>query len=168
VNWACTKMTYQMKDQEESWFSSLFALFAKRKPQNKMFRKLFRYISGANDQKEKIPMTSPVFNVMKPRANNMMTKVMCFYLDKAHQANPPKPTDPTVTIKRTKNFKVYVHTFGGYVMKDSVNVRKAKEFLKMLNNAGMEVNTSQFYTAGYDSPMKWWNRRNEVMYLAAN
>merc|ERR1712126_221550 len=55
VNWACTKMTYQMKDQEESWFSSLFALFAKRKPQNKMFRKLFRYISGANDQKEKNP-----------------------------------------------------------------------------------------------------------------
>ena len=111
-------------------------------------------------------MTSPVFNVMRPRANNMMTKFMCFYLDKAHQANPPKPTDPTVTIKRTKKYDGFVHTFGGYAMTDRVYMRKAKEFLKLLKKKGMEANTSQFYTAGYDSPMKFWNRRNEVMYLA--
>merc|ERR1712243_526654 len=76
VNWACTKLTYQMEDQEESGFRSLFA---KRRPENKMFMKLFGYITGANTK-----------------------------------------------------------------------------------DAGVEVDSSMFYTAGYDSPMKFWDRRNEV------
>merc|ERR1712002_590022 len=106
VNWACTKLTYQMEDQEESGFSSLFA---ERKPQNKMFMKLFGYITGANTKDASIDMTSPVLSLMKPGAGNMMTKEMCFYLDKAHQLNPPKPTDPKVTIETNKEFTVYVH-----------------------------------------------------------
>ena len=28
-----------------------------------------------------------------------------------------------------------------------------------------EIQDGYFYTAGYDSPMKFWNRRNEVMFL---
>ena len=27
------------------------------------------------------------------------------------------------------------------------------------------VDFTSYYTAGYDSPMKFWNRRNEIMYL---
>ena len=49
-------------------------------------------------------------------------------------------------------------------MKDAVNIREAKKFAKVLEKAGEEVDTSVFYTAGYDSPMKFWNRRNEIMY----
>ena len=63
-----------------------------------------------------------------------------------------------------EEFTVYVHTFGGYAMKDAVNIREAKKFAKVLEKAGKEVDTSAFYTAGYDSPMKFWNRRNEIMY----
>merc|ERR1711962_490085 len=117
-----------------------------------MFMKLFSYISGANMEDESIDMT----------------KEMCSYLDSAHQGSPPKPTDPKVALETSEEFQVYVYTFGGYAMKDSVNVRKAREFLEMLNTAGVEVDTSMFYTAGYDSPMKFWDRRNEVIYLAAN
>ena len=36
---------------------------------------------------------------------------------------------------------------------------------KVLRKAGQEVDTDLFYTASYDSPMKFWNRRNEVMFL---
>jgi hypothetical protein len=31
-----------------------------------------------------------------------------------------------------------------------------------------EVNGDYFYTAGYDSPTKFWNRRNEVMFELKN
>merc|ERR1711974_253291 len=57
----------------------------------------------------------------------------------------------------------YVHTFGGHARKDST--REARRFAEVLRKAGEEVDTSLFYTASYDSPMKFWNRRNEVMYL---
>ena len=36
---------------------------------------------------------------------------------------------------------------------------------KVLRKAGQEVDTDLFFTASYDSPMKFWNRRNEVMFL---
>merc|ERR1712227_7457 len=152
VKWVCTDVTYKMeRDDSVSRDTNDFNLIKmvqemmrgkawKNKPENKMFMKLFRYISGVNKQ-------------------------MCFYLNKKHQANPPTPTDPAVKIEQNKEFTVYVHRFGGYGMSDSVNLREARRFAEVLSNAGEEVDTSTFYTAGYDSPMKFWNRRNEVMYL---
>merc|ERR1711909_134129 len=166
VKWACTEDTYRMEDEEESALAS--AGRRKKRPGKNMFPKLFGYISGANKEEESIDMTVPVLSSMKLAENNMLTKEMCFYLDSAHQANPPKPNDPKVKIEANEEFIVYVHTFGGYAMRDNVNVREAKKFLEVLNEAGVEVDTSMFYTAGYDSPMKFWDRRNEVMYLAAN
>merc|ERR1712203_1244443 len=144
VKWACTEATYKMeKEDSESRDSNDFNLIKmvqemmsgkgwKNKPENKMFMKLFRYISGVN---------------------------------KKQQANPPTPTDPDVKIEQNKEFTVYVHRFGGYAMSDSVNLREARRFAEVLSNAGEEVDTATFYTAGYDSPMKFWNRRNEVMFL---
>ena len=124
-----------------------------------------RYISGVNKEQEEVEMTVPVLSRMKMLDDGMVNKQMCFYLNKKHQANPPTPTDPAVKIEQNKEFTVYVHRFGGYAMSDSVNLREARRFAEVLSNAGEEVDTSTFYTAGYDSPMKFWNRRNEVMYL---
>merc|ERR1712181_128741 len=77
----------------------------------------------------------------------------------------PTPTDPAIKIEQNKEFTVYVHKFGGYAMSDSVNLREARRFAEVLRNAGEEVDSDLFYTAGYDSPMKFWNRRNEVMFF---
>ena len=120
-----------------------------------------------NQQQEEVEMTSPVLSTIQLLDNNMMTKEMCFYLEEKHQANPPTPVDEAVKIEQNKEFTVYVHTFGGYAMKDAVNIKEAVKFAEVLGSAGEEVDTSTFYTAGYDSPMKFWNRRNEIMYLAA-
>merc|ERR1740128_950406 len=139
----------------------------RNKPQSKMFMKLFRYISGVNQQQEEVEMTSPVLSTIQLLDNNMMTKEMCFYLEEKHQANPPTPVDDAVKIEQNKEFTVYVHTFGGYAMKDGVWIKEAAKFAEVLRSAGEEVDSSTFYTAGYDSPMKFWNRRNEIMYLAA-
>ena len=131
-----------------------------------------RYISGVNEEQEEVEMTVPVLArvkllagrmVNKQMVNRMVNKQMCFYLNQKHQANPPTPTDPAVKIVQNKEFTVYVYTFGGYARRDSR--REAKRFAEALEKAGEQVDTSLFYTASYDSPMKFWNRRNEVMYL---
>merc|ERR1712113_1239676 len=180
VKWACTELTYEREDTEEEVevetdeaVATLKALQEyqskkrdrKNRPQTKMFMKLFRYISGVNKEQDEVAMTAPVLTSMKLLEGNQITKEMCFYIEKKHQANPPTPVDPDVTIKTNKEFTVYVHTFGGYAMKDAVNIREARKFAEVLDKAGEEVDKSVFYTAGYDSPMKFWNRRNEIMYL---
>ena len=33
-----------------------------------------------------------------------------------------------------------------------------------LGDRANSVDTDSFYTASYDSPMKFWNRRNEIMF----
>ena len=110
-------------------------------------------------------MTTPVLSRMILLGNNKITKQMCFYLEKKHQANPPTPIDPDVTIETNKEFTVYVHTYGGYAMKDAVKIQQSRVFAEVLKEAGETVDTFSFYTAGYDSPMKFWNRRNEIMFL---
>merc|ERR1712172_124378 len=145
VNWVCTEATYKMEREPE------------------MFMKLFRYISGANKEQEEVEMTVPVLSRMNLLADRMVNKQMCFYLNQKHQAKPPTPTDPAVKIVKNDEFTVYAHTFGGYARKDSM--REARRFAKELSKVGEEVDSGQFYTASYDSPMKFWNRRNEVMFL---
>jgi len=183
VKWACTELTYEREEdlseaevddvEEGEAAATLKALREwqskkrdrKNKPQTKMFMKLFRYISGVNKEQQEVAMTAPVLTSMKMLEGNKITKEMCFYIEKKHQANPPTPVDSDVKIETNKEFTVYVHTFGGYAMKDAVNIREARKFAKVLDKAGEEVDKSFFYTAGYDSPMKFWNRRNEIMYL---
>merc|ERR1712012_1042542 len=171
VKWACTELTYEREEDEAAATLKALQEYSsskrdrKNKPQYKMFMKLFRYISGVNKEQEEVAMTAPVLSSLKLLANNQVTKEMCFYMEKKHQANPPTPVDPDVKIVTNKEFTVYVHRFGGYAMKDAVNIREAQKFAKVLDNDGVEVDKSFFYTAGYDSPMKFWNRRNEIMYL---
>merc|ERR1712098_638932 len=173
VKWACTEATYDVEDateekgnDSEEW--SLVKMMQmmtnkkswKKKPENQMFMKLFRYISGVNKERQEIEMTVPVLSYMTPMEGKMK-KQMCFYLTKEAQKNPPQPEDPDVKIEQNKEMVVFVKQFGGYAMKDSVC---AKE----LADRADEVEFSPYLTAGYDSPMKFWNRRNEVMFIKRN
>merc|ERR1712088_299462 len=94
-----------------------------------------------------------------------MMKQMCFYLTKEAQKNPPQPEDPDVKIDQNKEMVVFVKQFGGYAMKDSVWAKEALKFGEELQDRADEVDFSKYLTAGYDSPMKFWNRRNEVMFI---
>merc|ERR1712179_110378 len=167
VSWVCAEDTYTMEDESGGALAAFFTGARRDKnPNNKMFMKLFRYITGANNEEEEIEMTAPVKIRMKLLEGNMINKKMCFYIDQAHQARPPKPTDPEVSLYTNEEFTVYVHTFGGYSMSDSANMIEARKFAEVLDQTGLEVDTTMFFTAGYDSPMKFWNRRNEIWFLA--
>merc|ERR1711997_58519 len=178
VKWVCTQGTYPVEEvaeedgEEGNFLQKIMEMMSKKnwknKPSSEMFMRLFRYISGVNEQREKVEMTVPVLSEKTPNADiTMMTTQMCFYLDKAHQANPPQPEEEEVKIVETKPMTVFVHIFGGYAMKDSVWIREAANFEEKLKSDGRndEIEWSSYFTAGYDSPMKFWNRRNEVMFL---
>merc|ERR1712215_351549 len=151
VKWACTEATYDVEDDDEetgddSEEMSLVKMMQmmtnkkswKKKPENQMFMKLFRYISGVNKERQEIEMTVPVLSTMTPM---------------------------DVKIDQNKEMVVFVKQFGGYAMKDSVWAKEALKFGEELQDRADEVDFSKYLTAGYDSPMKFWNRRNEVMFI---
>ncbi len=123
------------------------------------FRKLFNYISGRNEDNEKIKMTIPVTQFEK---NGNMS--MQFYLpSKFNSKNVPKP------IK--KNVKI-VNIEGGYYAVIRYSGRASdKNFVKHKDILIKELKSNNISTLGppiratYDSPFTLpMNRRNEAMY----
>merc|ERR1711887_136674 len=86
VKWACTEATYQVEEQEdagdatEEWnMIRMMQMMTnkkswKKKPENKMFMKLFRYIAGVNKERQEIDMTVPVLSRMVPLEEGKMNK----------------------------------------------------------------------------------------------
>jgi len=177
VKWVCTEMTYKEKAEEvedlsneDEWsiIKSMQKMMSgagwKKRPSSMMFMKLFRYISGVNEERQEVAMTVPVLNKMVPMENDEMNMEMCFYLDSAAQDSPPTPEEEDVKIVISKPLTVAVYEFGGYAMSDSVWELNAAAFAEKLGDRMNSVEQEYFYTASYDSPMKFWNRRNEVMF----
>merc|ERR1739844_459277 len=99
---------------------------------------------------------------MKELENQKMYKQMCFYLPSKHQAHPPEPLGSVVTIRQFQERTVLVRQFGGYATKDWMWMKECSGFAAELSGEeSADADFSQCITAGYDSPMKFWNRRNE-------
>ena len=75
MNFACTELEYEMDAEEADngewslervmkWISNKSSW--KKKPESKMFMKLFRYIAGVNKDGQEIEMTVPVISKMAP------------------------------------------------------------------------------------------------------
>ena len=123
------------------------------------FRKLFNYISGRNEDNEKIKMTTPVTQFEKD--GNMS---MRFYLPaKFDSKNAPKPIKENVRI---------VNIEGGYYAVIRYSGRASdKNFIKHKDILLKELKKNNILTlsppirATYDSPFTLpMNRRNEAMF----
>ena len=126
---------------------------------NSTFRKLFNYISGANNSSEKIEMTTPVTQMKKNNAS-----VMQFYLpSKFNKKTTPTPNNPDVKIKLMKEGYFAVIRYSG--RSSDKNFIKYTEILreKLLEDKIL-INGSAI-KATYNPP---WTlplfRRNEVMF----
>ncbi|XP_071388382.1 heme-binding protein 2 [Centroberyx affinis] len=130
------------------------------------FRRLFDYIMGNNENKVKVPMTAPVTCLVQPGAGPACesTFTVSFYVPEEHQDAPPQPSDPQVFLDDRKEFTVYVRTYGGFA-NEQMKREECLKLLESLQRDGVPYTDSPFYTAGYDSPMKLTNRRNEVWIL---
>jgi hypothetical protein len=143
------------------------------------FMRLFRYISGANEAEEKIPMTAPVRVAVAPGdgpfcdSNFTVSFFVPFQEEEAQdvpfehaesktQRNLPKPTDPDVFESAdAKETRVFVGAFGGYA--DAKALRdEAAALASRLEQDGVEVAASAYFYAGYDSPFRPIGRHNEV------
>ena len=123
------------------------------------FRKLFNYISGRNDDQEKIAMTTPVTQVEK---NGNIT--MQFYLpSKFNLENVPNPSRKDIRIINIKGGYYAVLKYSGRAS-DGNFIKHIEILEKELKNNNIS-SVSPPIRATYDSPFTLpMNRRNEAMF----
>lgn len=122
------------------------------------FRELFRFITGSNDTKEKIAMTSPVLiDTTKDK------KTMSFIMPvKAVEKGVPKPSGENVTLGNLPAARFAVLRFDGG--RSAENEKTAIEKLTALLASEKVAAKGEPVFAYYDPP--WtpiFMRRNEVM-----
>ena len=124
---------------------------------NNNFMKLFRYISGNNEKNQKIPMTTPVY--MKEDINGSM---MEFVLPSTlHENNTSQPLSKDVELYMDQGGVYASITYSGYS-----NNKKRNKYTSQLNKKLEKMNIDKigdFVHVSYDSPYKFYNRRNEVI-----
>jgi hypothetical protein len=129
------------------------------------FWKLFNYISGTNSTQEKISMTSPVVRSISAKtafSSNENIGKMSFYLGKKFQnGDAPSPIGENTYIEKVPFKKVAIISYGGYTSKEK-ELEHLKKLGDFLTNKGYKFSTDNYFTAGYDSPFKFWFRHNEV------
>lgn len=148
-------------------------------PQTMMFRRLFRYISGVNQQGEEIEMTTPVstlHNIVREDSQGKIEQqLMCFYLPEKYQTggsqveatakqadiSPPLPMENSKVVLHTRpSMSVYVRKFGGFALTAETYEEQRQILLNDL--IGKKHHDKQFFFASYDSPLQLENRRNEI------
>ena len=113
-------------------------------------------------------MTSPVLTQIQNSNNelvNMNSNVemsMIFYVPKSDQDNTPNPKGANEFVKNEVEMTVATIRFGGWASMPKY-IAKRDELIKMLGEAANEYDTVNMITAEYDSPMKLFGRRNEVL-----
>lgn len=155
------------------WLTALFFIPANldvyyEKAVETGFARLFDYISGANKQKVKIPMTVPVVVEIQagpgPFCASNFTEN--FFVPFKYQENPPEPTDEKVFISTFEEHCQYVASYSG-MSNETVVKQMAIKLATALDKAGLGSTyyNDDYFFAGYDSPFQLLNRHNEVWFL---
>lgn len=124
------------------------------------FGRLFRYISGGNQEEQKVAMTTPVF--MEPETGQDLGQMGFVIPKKVAENNAPQPTNEQVSLTKREGGEFAVIRFSGRIEGNARNepLSKLKEWMKQ---KGYEPSGDPEY-AGYDPP---WTpgplRRNEIL-----
>ena len=124
------------------------------------FMRLFRYISGANEQRQKIAMTTPVF--MEGQVGTAAVK-MGFVMPKAVAAKgAPEPEGKGITVRKRPSGRYAVIRFSGRLSSQTAKVNETT-LREWMRSRGLEGN-GEAESAGYDPPFTPGPlRRNEVL-----
>lgn len=134
----------------------------KAQPANKdkRFMKLFRYIQGANQQEQKVSMTTPVF--MDPETKDANGTMAFVIPQKIAAEGIPVPTGDNVSIQERKGGRFAVYRFSGRLNKKTTTNAEQK-LRAWIKEKGLKQ-TGTIEAAGYDPP---WTpgpfRRNEIL-----
>lgn len=121
------------------------------------FMRLFRYISGSNEGKQKIAMTTPVFMDQAEERQEMM-----FVLPAGLANSAPKATGEAVEVKRVPARTMAVLRYNGSDSREKEREMEGK-LRELLKSAGLKPSGDTLF-AYYDPP--WtpgFARRNEVL-----
>ena len=124
------------------------------------FGRLFQYISGGNEDKQKVAMTTPVFTEQK---SDQASGQMGFVIPKdVAAATIPKPASGQVRLTKRPGGKFAVIRFAGRFDLE-VQKKQQSKLEAWLENEGMEA-IGEPEVASYDPP---WTpgplRRNEIL-----
>jgi len=145
---------------EQKWTSTKMSGEGDGPKNNSMFWKLFGYIDGKNSTGDKISMTVPVM-ISNQKEENKMKREMQFFIPSKFQDSPPDPNDESVEVITRPPMIMYSKFLPGKPNFD----QEAEKFRAELEKDGhTDADFSIFYSAGWDSPFKLLNRRNEIMF----
>lgn len=146
------------------------------------FRILFRYITGSNQPKQKVEMTTPVVTAPAVKGESIQMTVPVISApnqqgkDSAGQSfvsqfvlparfsaeTAPTPSDARVKVKQIGPELVAVRTYSGSI--NEANFADHLETLKSLLKSSDYVISGPHRAAVYNGPLTpWFMRRNEVM-----
>uniref|UniRef100_A0A672UU17 Heme binding protein 2 n=1 Tax=Strigops habroptila TaxID=2489341 RepID=A0A672UU17_STRHB len=146
------------------WVSTVIRGETQKEALRQGFWKLFHYIQGKNEKEMKIDMTVPMTCLIKSGCADFKVS---FFVPFEHQDSPPQPTDSDVFIEERKAAAIFVRSFGGFASPEKY-AEEAEVLARILRNRGQPFHEDFFYTAGYDSPFKLFNRHNECNPLFCN
>ncbi len=150
--------------------------------ENSAFRKLFKYITGANEGAREIAMTAPVFmdeQLDKSDSNNQGSEIamtapvfmnensdtpsMSFVMPKDFTLETtPKPTNPDVRISEITDYKVAAIRFSGTLSES--NMDEHTQILRKWIVDNQYTQVGEVVTAGYNGPLTLpMFRHNEVI-----
>ena len=121
------------------------------------FQKLAGYIFGGNEDKTRIPMTSPVQMDINDTVSSMSFVMPSSY----NQTNLPKPINPDVQLKETPDEYVAAIQFGGFAS-DKKLKRYSEKLRNILMGKGYKTIGNARYL-GYNPPFQLFGRRNEIV-----
>lgn len=124
------------------------------------FMRLFGYISGQNESKQKIEMTTPVF--MEQGSSKSSGKMGFVLPGSIAEAGAPAPKRADVTIRKRPGGRFAVIRFSGVMSSEKANAQETK-LREWLKTRSLEGETAA-ERAGYDPPFTPGPlRRNEVL-----
>ncbi|XP_056419354.1 heme-binding protein 2-like [Hyla sarda] len=131
----------------------------------KSFKRLFNYISGQNTEGISIKMTVPVRSTV-PLFNPTINATMSFFMPTII-VNPPAPKDPSLHLESYGPTSYYVRSFSGYALKSDYE-KESKALSEELNALGLAYDANFGIAAGYNDPLTFFNRHNEVWFRSLN
>lgn len=137
------------------------------------FQRLFAYISGDNEQGQKIEMTAPVLTHVAPGAGPFCksTYSVSFFVGEAGTPTP-RPNSEDVYVRDAGAATLFVASKGGFVVDDYSVAALATGLKEALERDGIEPHSRHrseegFFVAGYDPPFRLSNRHTEVWMAAS-
>jgi len=140
---------------------------------NKAFSRLFKYISGNNEARDKVAMTAPVSQEAKGEKISMTAPVgqqqvgkrwtVSFMMPASYTLETlPKPLDPTVTLRLVPARKLAAVRYSGFWSEEGYLQNKAalESWIKQRG----QTPVGEPIWARYNAPFSlWFMRRNEVL-----